>query len=73
MEFHRNASYHAHGEIDGEDLHPETGGFVVPRITGSESGGLQNDNQKRQPHGELGKQIMEGNRECEMQPVDCEG
>jgi hypothetical protein len=61
------------GEIDGEDFHPEARRLVVAWITGSKRGRLQDDDQKRQAHGELGKQIVERDREGELQAVDSPG
>ena len=70
LKLHRDAGHHAHGEIDGEDLGPEPGGARVVRVAGAERHALQNQNQQSQPHGQLGKQVVKGDGECEVQTVN---
>jgi hypothetical protein len=41
-------------------------------ITGSQRYRLQNDEQQREPHGELGKDVMKRNGEGELQTVEDE-
>ncbi len=69
LEFHRNAGDDAEDEADAEDLRPESRGLVVPLIVLPETDALQRNDQRSQSHGQLWKQVMEGNRECEMQSM----
>ena len=52
---------------------PEAGGLIVMFVASPEADGLQDHDQQGQPHGELGKEIVEGDRESEVQSVDCQG
>jgi hypothetical protein len=69
LEFHRDSGHHDHAKIDGEDPRPESSRFMVALVAGPKRDGLQNDNQKRQSHGQLGKQVMESYGEREVQAV----
>src|ERR1700693_6258003 len=47
LEFHRDACYNAHSEVDGEDLYPETRRLIVTLVAGSERRSFENDDQQR--------------------------
>ena len=70
LEFHGDAGDHAHGEIDGEDLRPEARRAIVVLVAGAQRHGFQNHDQQRQAHGQLRKEVMKGDGESEMQPMD---
>ena len=69
LEFHGDAGDHAHGEIDGEDFGPEARRVMVVFVAGAQRHGLEHEDQERQPHGQLRKQIVKGNREGEVEAV----
>ena len=53
LKFHWNASDHSDQKIDGEDSGPESCGLVVPFVLVANRDRLQDNDQQRQPHGEL--------------------
>ena len=55
-----------------EDRAPEPGGLRVSLVSSAQAHRLEHDDEQREPHGELRKQIVEGDRERELQPVDDE-
>jgi hypothetical protein len=57
-------------EVDGEDAAPEARRAVPCFAAGAQSHGFEHHDEQRQAHGELRKQIVEGDGECEVQPVD---
>ena len=57
-------------EVDPEDLAPEPGALVVVLVPGAERRGLEDEDQQRQPHGELGEEIVVGDGEGEVQAMD---
>jgi hypothetical protein len=69
LELHGDAGHHADGEVDGENLGPEAGALAVTFLAGAQSHGLQDDDQQRQPHGELRKDVVKRHRESEVQAV----
>ncbi len=69
LELHGNSGDDAHDEVDSEDLSPETRGVLIERIAGADGYRLQDDDEQRKAHGQLGKQVMEGHREAEMNAV----
>ena len=66
LKLHRNAGHHPDGEIEPEDLGPESRGLVVFLITRPQGAPLPIDQKPRQAHGELRKEIMVGDREGEL-------
>ena len=54
-------------------LRPEARRSVVVFVAGAQRHGLEDQDQQRQPHGQLGKQVVKRDREGEMQPVNREG
>ena len=70
FELHGNAGDHAEDEVDGEDASPEARRAIPCFAAGAQGHGFEHDDEKAQAHGELGKQIMEGDGESEVQPVD---
>ena len=73
LKFHGDAGDHAHGEIDGEYFCPEAGRAVVVLVAGAQGHGLEHQDQQREAHGQLRKEVVEGDGECEMQAVNGEG
>ena len=70
LKLHGDARHHSDREVDGEDFYPKARRLVVTFVAGPERHCFQNDNQQRQPHGELRKKVVKGNRESKMQPID---
>src|SRR5580658_5855108 len=70
LEFHGNAGHNTEYEIDAKDLSPEAGRLAVDEIFTTQSDGLEHDNQQRQSHGELRKEIMEGRSESEVEAMN---
>ena len=73
LEFHGDAGDHAHGEVDGEDSRPEARRAIVVFVARAQRQRLQHYQQQRQSHGQLRKDVVEGDGESEMQPVDGQG
>ena len=73
LKLHRNAGHHPDGEIEPEDLGPEARGPVVFLITCAQGAPLPVHQEPRQAHGQLGKQVVigEGERELETVPDQC--
>ena len=69
LKFHGDAGDDAEGKVDAENFCPETRGAVVVLIAGAQRHGFEDDDQKGQAHGQLREQIVERNREGEMQTV----
>jgi hypothetical protein len=73
LELHGDAGNHTEEKIDGEDFAPEASGDIVlcllVRIIGAESDRFENDDQKREPHGELGEEIVVCDGEAEVNTV----
>ncbi len=63
---------HAHHEIDGENLGPESRAAVVVLIPRAQRHSFQDDQQQRQPHRQLRKDVMKSNRESELKAIDPE-
>src|SRR5579871_4424097 len=70
LKLHGNAGHHTHGEVDGEDLCPKTGSAVVMLIACPQSHRLEDQDQEREPHRQLRKNIMKRHRESEVQAVN---
>ncbi len=70
FEFHGNAGDNAEDEIDAKDASPEAGSPVPLLTAGAKRDRLEDYDQKRKAHGELGKQVMECDGKGEMQPVN---
>ncbi len=66
LKLHRNARHHSDGEIEPENLGPESRGLVVFLITRPQGTPLPVDQEPRQTHGELRKEIMVRDREGEL-------
>src|SRR5208283_1716514 len=69
LKFHGDAGDDADGEVDGEDFGPKARGFGVVLVASAESDGFEDDNEQGKAHGQLREQIMESNREGEVQAV----
>jgi hypothetical protein len=72
LKLHGDAGDHAHGEVDAENLCPETGGAVVVLVARAQGHRLQDHDQQRQPHRQLREQIVIRDREGEMKAVQTE-
>src|SRR5579859_1566771 len=72
LELHGNASDHANQKIDAEYPGPKTRRLIVDFPTRTQAKSLQNHNQGREPHGELGEKIMKSYSEGKMQAVNQE-
>ena len=76
LELHGNPGDYTKKKIDSEDFPPEASGDIVlclpVDIRGAESNGLQDDDQKRQPHSELWEEIVVRDGEAKVNPVQRE-
>ncbi len=70
FELHGNAGDDTEDEIDAEDARPEAGSLIPLVVSGAQCDGLENDDQERKAHGELGKEVMECDSKGKMQPVN---
>lgn len=70
LKFHGNTGDHSHGKIDSEDANPEACRTLIIAVAAAPRDGLQHQNQKRQAHGELRKNVMERNGKGELQPME---
>src|SRR6266699_1057388 len=66
LKLHRNAGDDADREIESEDLGPKSDGLVVLIIAGAEGAPFPVNDEPRQPHGELRKEIVIDDREPEL-------
>ena len=73
LKLHRDAGHDAHGEVDGEDTRPEARRPVVVLAPPAQRLRLQDQDEQRQPHGELREEIVVGDGEREVQAIDPEG
>src|SRR6266404_7004044 len=69
LEFHRNTGDDADGKVQSEDLRPKPNSLVVFLVTTSERAPFPVNDEPRQPHGELRKEVVINDREPELQPV----
>src|SRR5437016_7894629 len=69
LKLHRNAGDDADREIKSEDLRPKANGLVVFFVPGSKGAPFPINEEPRQPHGELRKEIVINDREPELYPV----
>jgi len=72
LEFHWNPGNHAEDEIDGEDLCPKPGAYVISFIAVFKRKSFEDNDEQRQPHYELRKQIMKSDGEGEVNSVKRE-
>ncbi len=72
LKLHGDAGDDAEDEVDGEDAGPEARGLVVAGVVAGEGDGLEDDDEQRQPHGELGEEIVIGDGERKMDAVEEE-
>jgi hypothetical protein len=72
LELHRDAGDHAEGKAQAKQLQPEPGGAIGFCVS-AQGHGLEHQDEQRQPHGELRKEIVEGGGEAELQTVDISG
>jgi hypothetical protein len=76
LKFHGNAGHHPEHEVDAENARPKARRLAVefPAILvfAAEGQSLQHDDQRRQPHGELGEKIVERDGEGEVQTMNQE-
>src|SRR5882724_8412292 len=66
LEFHRNAGDDTDREIQSENLRPKPNRLIVFFITGAERAPFPINQEPRQPHGELRKEVVINDREPEL-------
>ena len=69
LKLHGDAGDDADDEVDGEDLSPKAGCVLIEGIFGTYRHRFQDDDEQREAHSELRKEIMEGERKAEMNPM----
>src|ERR1041384_5792298 len=72
LKLHRDSSDDAKEEIDGEYFGPEARRAVVALVPFPQSERLEDHDERREPHRELGEDIVVGYGEGEMQPMNGE-
>src|ERR1043165_2469230 len=70
LKLHRDSSDDAKEEIDGEYFGPEARRAVVALVPFPQSERLEDHDERREPHRELGEDIVVGYGEGEMQPIN---
>src|SRR6516164_6421274 len=69
LKLHGDTSHNAHGEVEAENFGPKPNGLIILFITRSESAPFPIDQEPRQSHGELRKEVVIGEREGELEPA----
>jgi hypothetical protein len=69
LEFQRDAGDDAEREIEGKNLGPKLRHFVIMVIAGDERACSEVEEQQGQPHGQLGKEVVEGDGESKLEAV----
>jgi len=72
LELHGYAGDYAHREIDGENLRPKPRGVIVVFAPRVHRHGLENQDEQRETHGQLGKNVVKRNGKGEMKTVNGE-
>src|ERR1041385_1592276 len=72
LKLHRDPGDDAKEEVDGEYFGPEARRAVVALVPFAQSERLEDHDERREPHRELGEDIVVGYGEGEMQPVNGE-
>src|SRR3984957_293174 len=70
LKFQWNTGHHSQQKVNAENFRPETRRLMVSLIVAPKAKGLQNQDQRRQPHRELRKEIVECNGECEVDAMN---
>src|SRR3954468_16663310 len=70
LKFHGDASHYTQDKVDSEDPCPEACGIVIDRIWAAQGEGFEDHDQRRDPHGQLGKQVVKGNSKGEVQAMN---
>lgn len=73
LKLHGDASNHAKEKADAKDFAPKLCSPVEPVVIFPQCQAFQHDNQERQPHRQLGKQVMKGNGKGKLPSVDSQG
>ena len=73
LKLHRDAGHDTDGKGEAEDLGPESCGRRVSFVARSQRTPLPVHEKPREPHRELGKQVVIGDGECELQPMPERG
>jgi len=71
LKFHRNARNDTQREADSENLRPKPGSAIPFFIPVAQGDRLDDEDQQREPHRELRKNVMERDGEGELQAVNC--
>src|SRR5262249_35232107 len=71
LKLHRDASHDANGEVDPEDAPPEARRRVIALIAFANREDLEDEDEEREAHRELGKQVVVGDGESELKPIPC--
>jgi hypothetical protein len=69
LELERDPGDHADGEVHAEDAGPEARSLVVERAPGPVRLQLEEEDEERQPHRQLGEQVVVGDGEAEVQAM----
>src|SRR6267143_5984376 len=72
LELHGNSGYDPEKKVDCKYLSPETRGLVVSLIPFPECERLEDDDERGQPHRQLRKEVVIGNRKRKVQTMNYE-
>ena len=70
LKFHRDPGNDSKHEVDTKDPGPETRGLMVSLVVAAKTKGLEHYDERREPHRELGKEVVKGDSEGKMQAMN---
>jgi len=72
LKFHGDPGDYAEGKINSKDAGPEPRRAMIVFVTGAERFRLEVDEQQRETHGELGKEVMKSDGEGKVKTMDVQ-
>src|SRR5882762_11560419 len=72
LKLHGKSGHHPQHEIDAKDAGPEARRLVVNLVVAAQRESLYDNDQGSKTHGELWEEVMKGDRERKMQPMNQE-
>ncbi len=70
LKFHGDAGHHTQHEVNAENPGPEARRLVISLIITAQAQRFKYNDERGQPHGELGEQIMEGDGKGEVKAMN---
>ena len=72
LKLHGDSGHHSEHEVDPEHPSPEARRALVHRVAGAQIHRFENHDERRQPHRELGKQVVKCDGKCKVEPMQDE-